>query len=132
MGTSALANKRPSPVTLEVCDGYDRLVDWELLIIDTEAVAVRVGVREEPALQDWVGTWLNAGHSVRRRKCGLFYLREVILWVLIQYDLADRAEREFAMWPYFGQVQDVVAEVFRLLRGHRLLRQVSEPCACET
>src|SRR6266850_1279487 len=126
MGTSALANKRPSPVTLEVCDGYDRGVDWELLIIDTETVAVRVGVREEPALQDWVGTWLNAGHSVGRRKCSLFYLRKVILRVLIQYDLADRAEREFAMRPYFGQVQDVVAEVFRLLRGHRLLRQVSE------
>jgi hypothetical protein len=111
---------------LEVRDGYDRSVDWELLIIDTEAVAVRVGVREEPALQDWVGTWLNAGHSVGWRKCSLFYLRKVILRVLIQYDLADGAERVFAMWPHFGQVQDVVAEVFRLLRGHRLLGQVPE------
>ena len=119
-----MADKCPRPVTLEVCDGYDRRVDWELLIIDAETVAVSVGVGEEAALQDWVRTRLNSGHNVGRRECCLFNLRKVILRVLIQHNLADRAKRVFLMGPYFSQVEDVVAESLRLLRSHGLLRQV--------
>jgi hypothetical protein len=43
----------------EVRSGYDRSVDWGLLIIDAEAVAVDVGTRMKSRLC----RRLNAGHS---------------------------------------------------------------------
>ena len=39
----------------------ERRVDGDLLVVDAEAVAVRVGVGEETRLQDWVGRRLDAG-----------------------------------------------------------------------
>jgi hypothetical protein len=68
---------------LEVCNGYDRRVHWELLVIDAETVAVSVGVGEEATLQDRVRTRLDSGYDVGRRKCCLFNLRKVVLWVFI-------------------------------------------------
>jgi hypothetical protein len=106
---------------LEVRDRHKGSVDWKLLIIDSEAMAMSVGVRKEPALQDWVGTWLYPRHNVGRRERSLLYLCKVILWVLIQYDLSDGAERVILMRPHFGQVEDIVTESLGLLRRHRLL-----------
>ncbi len=121
VGASALANKRRKPITLEVRYRYNGSVDRKLLIIDSEAMAMSVGVREEPALQDWVGTWLYPRHSVGWRKRRLLDLCKVILRVLIQYDLSDGAERVIFMRPHFGQVEDIVTESLGLLRRHRLL-----------
>ena len=41
-------------VPLEVGDGNNRLVDWELLVVHTEAMTVGIGVREQTGLQDRV------------------------------------------------------------------------------
>jgi hypothetical protein len=106
---------------LEVRDRHNGSVDWKLLIIDSEAMAMSVGVREEPALQDWVSTWLYPRHSVGWRKRSLLNLCKVILGVLVQYDLSHGAERVILMRPHFGQVENIVTESLGLLRRHRLL-----------
>ena len=116
-----MADKRRRPITLEIRDRRNGSVDRKLLIIDSEAMAMSVGVREEPTLQDWVGTWLYPRHGVGRRERSLLNLCKVILRVLIQYDLSDGAEGVILMWPHFGQVEDIVTESLGLLRRHRLL-----------
>ena len=60
--------------------------------------------------------------EVGRREGNLLDLREVVLDVLVEGNLADRAEREIGMWPNLGQVEDVVAELLSLLSRHGLLR----------
>lgn len=126
VGASALANKRRRPITLEVRDRHNGSVDGKLLIIDSEAMAMSVGIREEPALQNWVGTWLYSRHSVGWRERRLLDLCKEILRILIQYDPSDGAERVILMRPHFGQVEDIVTERLGLLRRHRLLWQVTE------
>lgn len=118
---SALANKRRRPITLEVRDRYNRSVDRKLLIIDSEAMAMSVGVREESALQNWVGTWLYPRYSVGWGERRLLNLCKVILRVLIQYNLSNGAERVILMRPHFRQVEDIVTESLGLLGRHRLL-----------
>jgi hypothetical protein len=106
---------------LKIRDRHNGSVDRKLLIIDPEAMAMSVGVREEPALQDWVGTWLYPRNSVGWRESRLLDLCKIILRVLIQYYLSDGAERVIFMRPHFGQVKDIVTESLGLLRRHRLL-----------
>jgi hypothetical protein len=57
---------------------------------------------------------------VRRGKGSLFNLGEIVLGVLVEYELPNRAKRVFSMRPDFGKVEDVVAEILSLLRGHGL------------
>ena len=119
-----MADERRKAVALEVRNRDNGRVDWELLIIGAETVAVGIRIREQPTLQDWVRAKFDAGYDVGRRKCGLLDLRKVILRVLVQYELADGAEREILVWPNFGQVQNIVAECLCFLRRHRLLGQM--------
>ena len=78
-----------------------------------------VGVREQTGLEDGIRRGLDAGHEVRGRERGLLDLGEVVLHVLVEDELADRAERELVVRPDLGQVQDVVAELLGLWAGGR-------------
>lgn len=117
----ALANERHRTSTLEVSDGSDRRVDGELVVVCAETVTVSVRVREEAGLEDGVRGGLDTGNEVRRREGGLLDLREVVLDVLVQDQLADGAERELGVRPNFSEIENVVAELLGLLNRHGLL-----------
>jgi hypothetical protein len=51
----------------------------------------------------------------------LLDLCEIILDVLIQDYLPNLSKREFLVRPDFGKIKDIVAELFSLCGGHRLL-----------
>lgn len=62
----ALVEERHTSVSLEVCEAVigPRSVDGQLLVVDTDAMAVCVGVREESRLQDRVGGRFNSWNHV--------------------------------------------------------------------
>jgi len=123
VGSAALvARYGHGSVTLEVGNWNQWGVDGNLLVVDTETVTVSVGVREETALQDWVGRWLNARHKVRGSVGDLLDLCKVVGWVLVEGDLADGAEWVLAVWPNLGEVKDGVLKLLGLLLRHRLNR----------
>jgi hypothetical protein len=55
----------------------------------------------------------------------LFDLGKIVLYILIRNELAGWAERELAVWPDFGEVEDIVAELLCLARHHCLLEEES-------
>ena len=61
---------------------------------------------------------------MRRVKCDLFDLGEVVLGVFVENNFADLAERELLLGPDVGEVKDVdlllLPEILRLLGGHHL------------
>ena len=91
------------------------LVDGDLLVVDAEAVAVGVWVAEEAGLQDRVGRGFDAGDHVGWGEGHLFDFGEVIFRVLVQCELAERAEGHFALGPDFGEIEDVPPELLSLL-----------------
>jgi len=50
----------------------------------------------------------------------LLNLCKVILRVLVENEFPNGTKWELAMWPDLCEIEDVVAEVFCLLRGHGL------------
>lgn len=126
-------------VALEVGDGVQWGVDRELLVVDSEAVAVGVWVREQTRLQDGVRRRLDVRYCVRGRKrylqfglgkliretgdgkTYLFDLGKVVLRVLVEDDFPDRAKRVILVRPDFGEIKDVVPEVLSLFGSHGLL-----------
>jgi len=109
-------------VSFEVGNRNDWLVDWELLIIHTETIAMSVRVGEQTGLQDRICRWFDTRNKVRGRESGLLNLGEVVLGVLVENNLPKLAEGEVLVRPDLGEVEDVVAEFFGLLCRHDLLR----------
>lgn len=108
-------------VALErVPDGAARRVDRDLAVVGAEAVALRVGVREEAALEDGVGRGLDAGDHVRGGEGGLLYLGKVVVGVAVERQLAERAEGRGRVRPDLGQVVDVPSEGLGIGRGEDL------------
>lgn len=62
----------------------------------------------------WIGTQGPTGDDIRRTKSGLLYLGEVIVWVSIQHDPAERPVREVLRRQRLSRVEDVD----RILLGH--------------
>ena len=62
-------------------------------VVDAEAVAVRVAVGEEAALQHLVGRRPDPGHEVGRIEGGLLDLGEVVVGVAVEHQLADLDQR---------------------------------------
>lgn len=58
-------------IALEVDDRNQGSINRELVVVDAEAVAVCVRVREESGLQYWIGTGFKVWNRMRRRKCSL-------------------------------------------------------------
>jgi hypothetical protein len=115
VGAAVLGNVGSGTIPLEVVDRVDRRVDWKLLIVDTKAVAMGIGVREEPGLEDGICRGLDVGDEMRRRESSLFNLGEIIFGVLIEDEFSDRAERELGVWPDLGEIKNVIAEFLSLL-----------------
>ena len=107
-------------VALVGVEGAQGLVDGDLLVVDSEAVAVGVGVAEEAGLQDRVGAGLDAGDHVAGGEGDLFDFGKVVFGVFVEDEFPKRPERDFALRPDFGEVEDVPAEFFGLGRGQDL------------
>ena len=63
----------------------------------------------------------DARNEVGGRESNLLDLGKVVLYVFIEYNLADFLERIFLMTPDFSEIEDVVAVRFGLLWRHYLL-----------
>jgi len=122
VGSEALVIVVRRTIPLEVSDGYDRPVDWELLVVHPKTVTVGIGVGEQTGLQDRICRWLDTGNKMRRRESRLLDLSEVVLGVLVENNLPKRTKGELSVRPDLGEVKDVVAEFFSLFWSHSLLR----------
>lgn len=107
-------------ITLEGVESLERRIDGDLLVVDTQTVAVGIGVGEQARLQDGVGGRLNTWNQVRRRESNLLNLGEVVLDVSVQGELAEWSQRHVLLGPDLGQIEDVPAELLSLLRGQDL------------
>lgn len=99
-------------------------IDWELLVVNTDSVAVSVGVGKETRLQDWVSRWLDTWNHVGGIEGGLLDFGEVILGVFVEGELANFTEGELLMRPNVGKIEDVdlllFPEFFGFFGGHGL------------
>lgn len=100
--------------------GNDWLVDRELLVVDSDAVSVSIGVGEEAGLEDRVGRGLDTGNEVGRVEGDLLNLSEVVLDVAVENELSEFAKRVVGMRPNLGQVEDVDVGLLGLLGSHGL------------
>jgi len=103
-----------------VHDGAARGVDGDLVVVDAEAVEVGVGVGHEAGLEDFVWAWADAWDEVGRFEGGLFDLGVVVLWIFVEFHLADFDEGEVGVGPDFGQIERVPLEGVGLCLGHDL------------
>lgn len=77
---------------------------------------MRIWIREQSSLEYGIRGRLNSWNHVRRRECRLLYLRKIILRVALQSEPAEPAQWHLFVRPDLCQVEDVPAELFRLLR----------------
>jgi hypothetical protein len=54
---------------------------------------LRVGVRKQPAREQWIVCEVDAWHNVARMKCDLFRLREKVIGIPVERHLPDFAHR---------------------------------------
>ncbi len=97
-----------------------RPVDRQQRMIGAEAVAVRIGIGEEPALQHLVRAEADPGHDVGRAEGGLLDLGEIILGVAVQHHLADLEQRIVLVRPHLGEVEGIQAIFRGVGLGHEL------------
>ena len=90
------------------------------MVVHAEAVALRVAVGEQAALQHLVRREADAGHDVGRVEGRLLDLGEVVLRVAVQLHDAHLDERVVLVEPDLGQVERVVGALGRVLLGHHL------------
>ncbi|CAM5694861.1 hypothetical protein STENM36S_06811 [Streptomyces tendae] len=100
--------------------GGVRAVHRQLVGIDADAVAVRVAVGEEAALEHLVRGRPDAGHEVRRGEDRLLDLGEDVLRVAVELQLPEPDDRVVRVRPHLGQVERVEAVRRRLGHGHDL------------
>jgi hypothetical protein len=120
VGAAALGNEGRGTIPLEIVDGVYGRVDGELLVVDTETVAVGVRVGKESGLEDGIRRGLDVRDEMRRRESSLLNLGEVVLRVLVEDELSERAEWELGVWPDLGEIKNVVAEFLSLIWCHSL------------
>lgn len=71
-----------------------RRVHGDLLVVDAQAVALRIGVGEEPGLEDGVGGGLDAGDKMGWGEGNLFDFGKVVIRLKsISIDANDMVER---------------------------------------
>jgi hypothetical protein len=97
-----------------------RRVDWNVVEVDAEPIALRVAVRKETCLKHPVRRKSNAGHDVGGRKGSLFHFREIILRIAIKLHHGDFDQRILRLRPHLGEIEGIVAARLRLLLGHHL------------
>ena len=108
------------PVAMETVYRTFCPVHRYLVVVDTEAIALRVAIGEESALQQFVGRESYSRHNVRRIESSLFHLREIVVGVAVELQNAHLNKGKLAMLPHLCDVEGVLAVGCRLLLGHYL------------
>ena len=86
-------------VALEVGNGVEWCVDWQLLVVRAKTVAVCVGVREETRLQDGICGRLDVGDEVGWCECNLaIYMVSAITALLAPGGNLPARSRQSNFW----------------------------------
>ena len=101
-------------VTVEVHDGANRLVDWQLFPVDTQTRELGVLVGEVASLQKRVVAEADTRNDVACAEGGLLGLGEELVGVLVQLELTNVSDGDKLLRPDLGSVQDVKIEVVLL------------------
>src|SRR5689334_3917611 len=97
-----------------------RSVDWQLQIIRTNTITMRIRIAKETAKQHAIRAGTNARDHIRRLERGLLDLSEEVLRVAIQYQATNRNRRIIAMRPGLGQVKGIETILLCVRKGHNL------------
>ena len=89
-------------VTLVWVESTEGLVDGDLLVVYTEAVAVGIWIGKETRLQDGISRWFNAGDHVTRGEGDLFDFGEVVFGVSVEGEFAEGSQWNVSLWPNLG------------------------------
>ena len=84
-----------------------RAVYRNLIVVDAQAVALRITVNKKPALQEFVRGKTDTGYYVGRGEGRLFHFRKKVLRVSVKFQNADFVERILAMPPDFCDVERI-------------------------
>ena len=89
-------------------------------MVNAQAVALRVAVREEPSLQHLVGREADAGHDVGGVERRLLDLGEVVFGVAVQLHHAHLDQRVVLVRPHLGEVERMVRHLLGVQLRHHL------------
>ncbi|KAG1395850.1 hypothetical protein G6F59_013919 [Rhizopus arrhizus] len=95
-----------------------RSVHRDLVVIDAQAVTLRIGIGEQARLQHLVRRRADARHQVARCERRLLHVLVPVDRVAVQFELADLDQRVVALRPHLGQVERVHAVGFRIQFRH--------------
>src|SRR5439155_5792125 len=81
-----------------------RLINRKRVVVDSEPIAVRVGIRDQPCLKHLVGGVTHARHKIFWFEGRLLDFLKVVYRVAIEDKLTYFDERIVSMWPNFCQI----------------------------
>src|SRR5882672_11772096 len=119
-GSAEVAVSAHCAVAVIAVERAFRCVDGDVVVIDPQAVALRISIGEETSLQHLVGRIADARHDIGRRECRLSDFGEDVFGILVELEISDLDQREVALWPDLGQVEGVKGESLRLSVRHHL------------
>ena len=97
-----------------------RLVNWQLLVVRTDAVTLLVSVSKDTCLQHAVWGQANARNQVGWVQSNLLDLSEEVAWVAVQNEVAHINQWVILLGPGLGQIEWVPAVVLCILERHDL------------
>src|SRR5215471_4712230 len=118
--TATVAINPHKAVTLVIGHGKGTPVDRELFVVDAQAIAVRVGVRQQASLEHLVWRVADPIHDMGRGKRSLLHVGEVIGRDLVEFHDSYIDKREFSVWPDLREIEGIPVETPRLRLGHDL------------
>jgi hypothetical protein len=98
--------------------GHVWAVNWNLLKILTDSMAMSVGIRKEPRLEHLVIGGLDSWNKMTRRECDLLNLSEVILGIFIESESANSLQRVVRVRPDLSHIENVILVIQALLLRH--------------
>ena len=91
MSTSVSINSHGSITSVVVTHRSTvRAVNWNLLVILSESVAMSVRIVQKSSLKHFVIARFDTWHQVRRGKRNLFSLSMIVSWISIKRYLSNR------------------------------------------
>src|SRR5699024_5251346 len=96
------------------------LVNWQLLVVRTDAVTLLVSVSKDTCLQHAIWGQANARNQVGWVQSNLLDLSEEVAWVAVQNEVAHIVQWVILLGPGLGQIEWVPAVVLCILERHDL------------
>lgn len=99
-------------------------VDWNLIVVGSEAVAVSIGVVEKSSLEHFVVRWFDTWHEVGWSEGNLLSLCVEVLRVAVEYNLAYGFQGVVGVGPDLGHIVDIKTVSISVGDGHNLDKPV--------